>query len=322
MATASNVVKKKVLVKKNKISENEIQVYCRKCTKTKPSSAFYSAVDSLDTNGFFSICKECCNIIYENNFAIERSFEKALLRTCKMVNLGWIPNAVDATKNHMDKKRASGQEDFTVFGIYKSKLMTLANLSGDKSLTFEEYPTKESLAVNTPEQDASESYQQLQDFWGKLPYEDIQFLQKEFNALGGADAFKDDRPKAILLREICFQMLDIEKSRGEAGIEKKVKALAELMGNSAIRPDQKKVADGSKSSEAYGVWLADIEKYRPCDWYKDKSIYKDVDNIKNEFETHVLRPFLNFWGFQKDFNFEGAVDTTEAINDESASLEE
>jgi hypothetical protein len=319
---ATSVTKKKVLVKKNKSNENELMVYCRKCMKTKPSKEFYSKVDSLDSNGFMSICKECCGNIYENNFAVERSFEKALLRTCKSLNLAWVPNAVDATKNHMDKKRAGGQEDFTVFGIYKSKLMTLANLAGDNALTFEEYPTQESLVVNTPEQDESSTYQELQDFWGKRPYEEVQFLQKEFNALGGADAFKDDRPKAILLREICFQMLDIEKSRNEAGVEKKVKALAELMGNSAIRPDQKKVADGNKSSEAFGVWVADIEKYKPSEWWKQQDIYKDVNNIKEYWELHVLRPFLNFWGVQKNMTFPGAVERNDFSDDNPDNFQE
>lgn len=313
----------KALPKKKKLkSDLDLQVYCRKCQETKSSKEFYTSVDSLDSNGFMSICKSCARDIYENNFVVEKSFEKALLKTCKTLNIAWLANAVDATKTHVEKLKFQGKTDIQTFGIYKSKLSTLANLSGDNALTFEEYPTQESLIINTVEQEENQTYQELQDFWGKRSYDEVQFLQKEFNALGGADAFKDDRPKAILLREICFQMLDIEKSRDTAGVDKKVKVLAELMGNSAIRPDQKKVADGNKSSEAYGVWLADIERYKPCEWYKDKSIYKDVDNIKEEFEKHVLRPFLNFWGFQKDFNFEGAVDTSEALNDESVYSED
>ena len=308
--------------KKSLKSDSDLQVYCRKCQETKSSKEFYTSVDSIDSNGFMSICKTCANSLYENNFAIERSFEKALLRTCKSLNIAWIPKAVDSAKTHIDNFKSQGKTDIQVFGIYKSKLMTLGNLSGDSVLTFEEYPTQESIKVNTPEQEANETYQELQDFWGKRPYEDIQFLQKEFNALGGADAFKDDRPKAILLREICFQMLDIEKSRDQVGVEKKVKALAELMGNSAIRPDQKKVADGNKSSEAFGVWLADIEKYKPAEWWKDQSIYRDVNDIKGYWDTHILRPFLNFWGVQKNMNFPGAVEREELFNDSSSDVNE
>jgi hypothetical protein len=306
----------KSLPRKNKV--DEIQVYCRKCMKMKVAGKdVYQSVDlTLDKNGYMSICKECCQEIYENSYAIEHSLEKALLRTCKILNVGWIANAVDATRNHIDKGRAKGQEDFSVFGIYKSKLSTLANLSGDQALTFEEYPVIESVKNNTPEQEENQTYQELQSFWGKgKSYEDISYLQNEFNELGGATAI-DDRPKAILLREICFQLLEIEKDRlANKDVEKRVKALGEMMSNSAIRPDQKKVADGNKSSEAFGVWLADIEKYKPAEWYKNQDIYKDVNGIKEYWDTHILRPFLNFWGIQKNMNFPGAVEREDSFDD-------
>jgi len=310
--------KAKSLIRTSGKSDEKL-IYCRKCMKDKAAKEYYSATDStLDRNGFMSICRKCCGEIYDTSFTIERNFEKALLRTCKILNVGWIANAVDATKTHVDKLKAKGQEDIQTFGIYKSKLSTLSNLANDQTLTFEEYPSIASFVVNTPEEDADATYQDLQSFWGKgKSYEDISYLQNEFNELGGTDV-RDDRPKAILLREICFQLLEIEKDRSAGtNVEKRVKALGDMMSNSAIRPDQKKTADGTKSSEAFGVWVADIEKYKPAEWYKDQDIYKDVSNIGQYWKTHILRPFLNFWGIQKDFNFEGAVDRDESLEEDS-----
>jgi hypothetical protein len=117
-------------------------------------------------------------------------------------------------------------------------------------------------------------------------------------------------------------MLDIEKNRDGAGVDKKVKSLAELMGNSAIRPDQKKVADGNKSSEAFGVWIADIEKYKPAEWWKNQNIYKDVNNIKEYWNINILRPFLNFWGVQKNMNFPGAVERNDFSDDNPDNFQE
>jgi len=305
-------------LKNNKTSDKKM-VYCRVCQKIKDSSFYYLSVDRvLDKNGFMSICRSCCNEIYDNSFTVENNFEKALLRSCKILNVGWSVNAVDATRNHVDKFKSQGKEDIQVFGIYKSKLSTLSNLSDDQALTFEEYPSVESFVVNTPEEDADATYQDLQLFWGKgKSYEDISYLQNEFNELGGTDV-RDDRPKAILLREICFQLLEIEKDRSAGNnVEKRVKALGDMMSNSAIRPDQKKTADGTKSSEAFGIWVADIEKYKPAEWYKDQDIYKDVSNISHYWKIHILRPFLNFWGIQKDFNFEGAVDRDDSLEEDS-----
>jgi hypothetical protein len=321
---ATSLVKKKVLVKKVKNENDGLMVYCRKCTKTKPSKEFFIANDKeLDQNGFMSICKTCCNEVYSTSFTIERNFEKALLRSCKILNIAWIPNAVNAAKTHIEKFKSQGKEDIQIFGIYKSKLATLGNLADGQLLTFEEYPRIESISSNTPEENADKTYQELQKFWGKgKSYDEITYLQNEFNELGGATV-KDDRPKAILLREICFQLLSIENDRiAGVNVEKRVKALGEMMSDSAIRPDQKKVADGNKSSEAFGVWLADIEKYKPAEWWKNQNIYKDVNNIKEYWELHVLRPFLNFWGVQKNMTFPGAVERNDFSDDNPDSFQE
>jgi len=314
--------KAKSLIRTSGKSDEKL-IYCRKCMKDKVAKEYYSATDTvLDKNHYMSICRKCCGEIYDNAFTIERNFEKALLRTCKILNVGWNANAVDSTRTHVDKLKTKGQEDITVFGIYKSKLSTLSNLADDQTLTFEEYPSVASIVVNTPEEDADATYQELQAFWGKgKSYEDISYLQNEFNELGGRDV-KDDRPKAILLREICFQLLEIENDRASGNnVEKRVKALGEMMSNSAIRPDQKKTADGTKSSEAFGIWLADIEKLKPAEWYKDQDIYKDVSNIDDYWKKHILRPFLNFWGVQRNFDFEGAVDRDDTLEDDSPQSE-
>jgi hypothetical protein len=303
--------RRKPLSRTNKPDESK-KVYCRRCMEMKSEKDFFQAVDTeLDRNKIMSVCRKCCDELYNNNFTIERNFEKALLRTCKMLNIAWNAEAVISAKKHVDKFIADGKTDIQVFGIYKSKLMTMTKSQELQTFTFEEYPSAESIKTNTPEQEEDLSYQDLKSFWGDTKtYEEIDYLQNEFNALGGL--VSEDRPKAILLRELCFLLLEVKNKRdGKQSVDKELKTIAELMQNSAIRPDQKKVADGNKSSEAFGVWLADIEKYNPTEWYKDQSIYKDVNNIKEYWDVNILRPFLNFWGAQKNFDFEGAVERSD-----------
>ena len=41
------------------------RAYCRKCKKLKNESAFFKAVDeTIDSNGYFSVCRECIDHIY------------------------------------------------------------------------------------------------------------------------------------------------------------------------------------------------------------------------------------------------------------------
>jgi hypothetical protein len=307
----------------------EQKVYCRKCMASKKSTDFFVATDEyLDSNGRMSVCSACCNLIYNNIYSAEKNISKSLLRCCRMLNVRFDEDAVEATKAHLNTLAQSGKETSNVFGIYKGKILSSAKKNfSDKNSTLDlTFYEPVGLVFNSDDpvenHEDEKTAEELNKFWGEgKSYEEIVYLQNEFNELGGATT-KDDRPKAILLREICFQMLDIEKNRNSPGIDKKVKVLAELMGNSAIRPDQKKVADGNKSSEAFGVWLADIEKYKPAEWYKNQNIYKDVNGIKEYWDTHILRPFLNFWGVQKNMNFPGAVERDDSFNDSPSDISE
>jgi hypothetical protein len=307
----------------SKRKKQEIKTcYCRKCQKDKKETEFFSATDEfLDSNKKLSICKDCCNEIYNSMLKSEGSMSKAILRCCRILNMKFDEDAVDATKIHLETMRKNETESDKVIGIYRGKLATVCKKNfKDKNaiidLTFQE-DVGLRLSADDPIEDHEDekTAEELKLFWdGVQSYDDIAYLQNEFNKLGGA-TLKDDRPKAILLREICFQMLDIKQNRGNPGVDRKVQALAKLMGDSAIRPDQKKVADGNKSSEAFGLWLADIEKYKPSEWWRDQNIYKDVNDIKGYWDTHVLRPFLNFWGVQKNMNFPGAVERNDFLDD-------
>lgn len=301
---------------KKKESKN---IYCRRCMEEKNERDFYTAVDyDLDKNGKMSICKSCCNDVFDSSFTIEQNFEKALLRTCRILNVAWDGIAVSAAKSQIDKWQIDGKKDIQFFGIYKSKLSSFAGRasSGLSSLVFNEYPNLEMSSEEeaSDEEKNNNSYEELKAFWGDYPLDKLIFLQEEFNKLGAAEA-KDDRAKIIILKQICYQLLVMEDKRlsGDTNVEKEFKVLDAMLKSAAIRPDQKKVGDGNRSSDAFGVWISDIEQYRPAEWYEDQDIYKDVSNFKEMLRDHVLRPFLNFWGFQRDFNFEGAVDTEEAL---------
>ena len=47
------------------------------------------------------------------------------------------------------------------------------------------------------------------------------------------------------------------------------------------------------SDECLGVTLELISKYTPEEYYKDKSLYKDFDNVGDYFERFVKRPLKN-----------------------------
>jgi len=78
---------------------------CRKCMEEKRPVEFYDAVDPfIDSDGLFSICKPCCNSIFDTYFESEKSMELALLRFCRSVNLKYSEEAIQAALAHMAHK--------------------------------------------------------------------------------------------------------------------------------------------------------------------------------------------------------------------------
>ena len=69
------------------------------------------------------------------------------------------------------------------------------------------------------------------------------------------------------------------------------------------------------SSKIFGVWLKDIEQYRPAEYFEDKKLYEDYDGIMEYFNKFVLRPMRNLLtgsrDFDKEFSLEEDVDCGE-----------
>jgi hypothetical protein len=308
---ATSVTKKKVLVKKFK-NENEIQeAYCRVCVAMKPIKEFYTKCDdTLDKNGFMSVCKFHCNEIYTNSLNIERNFEKALFRTCKILNVAWVPNCVDATKTQVVKAQDAKKEDIQVFGIYKSKLSTLSNLSGDGVLTFDGYVNNGQVVPQNQITDDKDFDKYLKDFWGPdLPYVDYEFLESELARYEETHK-SDTASEKSLLRQICFAELDLRKARMNGGTPsaKQIETLQNLMKTASIDPSKASLANTAKNKSLISSLISIIEDNEPAEYYENKKLFKDFDGLDAYFKKHMTRPTKNFILQSRDFN-------TEAEND-------
>ena len=76
------------------------------------------------------------------------------------------------------------------------------------------------------------------------------------------------------------------------------------MKNLAISPNMANAVSEGKSMDAFGVWVKDIENLSPAEWYKDKQLFKDVDNLQEYGEIFITRPLRNFITGSRDFTLE------------------
>jgi len=275
--------------------------------KMKKPVDFYSSVDDLDSNGVFSICKECCDKLYDGYFSTERDVARAILRTCRKINLKFDEGAVKAAELHIETKKANNGTVNSVMGMYKGKLSSSQKSSfGDKDsspdLTFSEPHII--LPVAHPLDASDISTDELQQKWGKnYNFEDYEYLEREYSEWEKTNSC-DTKAEKKLIIEICHKSLEIEKRREETGTTPSalVTDLQNIMKTAAVDPSKANAAGAGRSQETFSGIIKIIEEKEPADYFEDKELFKDFDNIGWYFRKYVTRPLKNFITQSRDFN--------------------
>jgi hypothetical protein len=271
-------------------------IYCRKCMKRKPPTEFYIAVDNiLDSNNYITL-------IYTTYARVEHSWERGIYRTCQTINMIYSETAVAAVRTQIESEKLSAG-DTSVFGQYKAKLISTMRGNGVKSVVTRENVDLTFQGNNAPFPVVQMNPEEFDEapivisFWGEgFSKADYAFLEQElanFKATHKSDTYAE----IVLLKEVCYKLLEIQKKRngGLGSTAAGVKELQALMSTLAISPDKVNQASSGKSMECYGVWVKEIEQYRPCEYFADKSMYRDVDNAEvygNKYIVESQRRFM------------------------------
>ena len=284
-------------------------VYCRKCMETKRPDEFYAAVDYIDSNGYMSVCKECCNDIYAAFFSVESDIAKATLKACRKLNIKFDTKALDSAMAHLDTMEKRGTEIKNFFGLYKSKLLQsskgVKEFDMGSEMTFVE--PNFILPPSNPLPDNDKDSEELKIFWGdSLEYEDYVFLEKEFAEWKKTHKC-DTKAEEMLLKEICHKSLEIRKKRKESrGVTPAhlTKELQELMKTASVDPAKTASMNSGKSKETFSEFIKIIEQTEPAEYFEDKKLFEDFDDIDFYFKKYVTRPLKNFITGSRDFNVE------------------
>lgn len=293
--------------------------WCRKCAKMRPASDFYESTDCgfIDTLRIMSVCKTCIQKLYDEIYEKTQNLEKTIHKLCISLNVRFSNEAIIATKNHIESFLNNGKIVTSIFGIYKQKLIstqktmdknTNEDWSYEDVTTIYVEKTKEIKEIPIP--------QDLVDFWGKdFSRDDIEYLERNYANFKNTHK-ADTYAEIILLKEVCYTILHIQKLRANNDdTENAVKQLQLLMKSLAISPNAISTNTNSKTGETFGLWIRDIEENEPAQWLKTDplgDIYRDVANTEEYFKNFVTRPLKNFIMGSKDFN----IDDEEILDDE------
>jgi hypothetical protein len=290
--------------------------HCRKCTKDKKITDFYTTSNPMiDTNGYLSVCKSCCNDLYEKYFSIYNNMDVAIDLTCQCLDLAYSRMAISHTQGHIRKLIEGDKKADNVFGYYKSKLSSInLNRRTGNELRYKDSDSLEEVTSISNGDDQGYVPDDVVQFWGRgKDVATYSFLENELAHWKETYAC-DNRAELILLREICIKQCVIrEKQEKGEPYDKDLDQLQNLMKTCSVDPAKANMASAGKMQEALGMWIKDIEQLRPAEWYDQQDKYVDMDGFKKYISDYIVRPIKNFMTGSRDFQLSeiGSLDDEE-----------
>lgn len=254
-----------------------------------PVVDFYSTTSEFYKNGKFNICKHCLKeYVYEPNGDININKLKNIFR---IYDIPFFEKEWESALK--DSKDTIGMYFKNIYLNYK-----------DKSWIDGDFDEKSIVKTNTLDVDDDELYARWGTSWSISDLQALELNYTEWLERYGCD----DLTTQKLVQLICMKEMEIRKAReSNTPIDKILKlekSLIDLMDTSKLTPKTMDENGGSNASKTFGVWLKDIEQNKPAEYFQDKSIYKDYDNILEYWNRFILRPMKNLLCGTREFDRE------------------
>lgn len=309
-----------------KKSPDSSLIYCRRCVDTKAESNFYTAVDKvLDRNGFFSVCKDCCDEIFKANYGATKDLFSAILNTCRILNVAFSREALTSAEARISSLIQKGKsfDESKIFGYYLQGLAGSKNIIGSSltNLTFSE-PDRVEMPKDTisfESEDEELTFEDYQFEWGRgYTLEEYEWLERRAFEYKQHHSIDTPAEKA-LLREIVFKEYEIRKAREALDpYDGLLKDFQRLVKDANLAPAQG--SNSGKSMETFGMFIKQIEEKEPAEVFGDqRQAFVDWQNIREYFLKYIVRSIKNFITGSKDFNVDSVDDDMDAFDDDTLS---
>ena len=260
------------------------KIKCSCCGKLQdPTDGYYmsSSILNKQTNRL-SVCKNCLVDIYNQLLEEFKSDKTALYKLCRLI---------DACFNitvYLSAKEQAENQNSNLAKIYFQKINSAIGRNNGIGNTFEASDfldekeiTNNQTGVFVDYEDELKEFEVTKEmviFFGRgYSKEDYWFLVNEYQ--DWITKYEcDSKAMETLIKQICVQMLDIEKRRANSEkVDQQLKTLQELMGSTNLKPVQETGANAAEQL-TFGMLIKKLENEQPVDEPLDE--WKDPDNFE------------------------------------------
>lgn len=285
---------------RNKSNDSENTKHtCCVCSQPFDSlSEFNKSYSSLYAGtGRLPLCKECLTKIFKSYASEYGDTKKAMKRMCMAYDLYYNDSIFDKCNDGSD----------TIMGNYIKKL----NMAQYKGRTFDN-SLKEGFSFDsvTPIKQMPQTKHKVVEInekdisnWGDgFSPEDYEILNSHYKYLTDANP-QCDSNQEIFIMDLCYTKMQQMKAVREGKVDDYNK-LTESYRKSFTQAGLKTVKETNNEEFTVGVTAETIEKYTPAEYYRNKGLYKDFDNLSDYFSRLILRPLRNLIHGTKERDFE------------------
>ena len=243
-------------------------------------------------NGYIEICNDCRDLYYKKLVDLYSGNEEHAIKHMCM-EFGWV--------YHLDALIASRQisADRSRISHYLAK-KNLGQTARIGTTYFDsmkyDFSQRQGTIVKSREQAKSEESTisaSAVDRWGVgFDEQDYKNLDEHYRMLKRNNPNADNNQE-IFIKDLCnINMLKIHAL--QSGDSKEYATLVEQYAKTFKQAGLRTIEEKDDSnSETFGVTLATISQYTPEEFYKDKQLYEDWDELGDYYDRHICRPMKN-----------------------------
>lgn len=280
---------------------------CCQCNKPFTSlTQFYKTYSGLYAGtGYLPICKICFGELFDSYMEKYGNIRKAMQRVCMAFDLYYSDGIFDTCNDGTSAMLGNYIKRLNMVQ-YKGKTF---DTTLDEGFEFNKTDTSKKNTHSVQESDKSEVEVEeihLEDIekWG-IGFEGVDYdvLNSHYKLLKTANPNCDSNQE-IFITDLCYTKMQQMKAVREGRVDDYNK-LTDSYRKSFTQAGLKTVRDSNINEEfTIGVNAETIEKYTPAEYYKNKELYRDFDNIGEYIERFLLRPLKNLMHGTKDRDYE------------------
>lgn len=269
-------------------------------------------------NGYLSICQRCVAELYERYVKFyDHDEDAAAERICQITDMYFDPDIWAASRKISESRNGKSRNRIST---YVSRL-NLSQVDGRTTYSDTlvrrweaDVENAETVADIEKNDDISVSVDVVRRFGTGFDEGDYDSMQYEYQNWLERYGEPIDKRQEELYVAICYMKLNLQKllQKGDTSIGAAANSYkSQIEAATTEIEDRLKKAEAEKQLSPLGEMIRDIEEYCPAEYYKDKKLFSNFDNLREYIERFMTRPLRNLLTDSKELDKEFSLSDTE-----------